>query len=358
MQRLVYSPSVNVYVKTDSGIVDLSDYVVSCSVNRKMHDISTAQVSFRNPKVGNGGFLFTDETVFHPMDPIIISMTRLRNRPVQVFTGYCDSTPYFQMYPGIATIKASCTLKRLLHTYWDPGLPFVIDFMVKHGWSYDPATGTSQMMNLDKAEQTPQLNDTGLGSLLTAFLHDIGGWDNNDIIIEPLPSDAIESQVAKIFDDLHKSGKEDIKKYNAFLSDFVKNASDLADGVAHSSLDGKNTGTSALGTDWATTIQAYSNDMSIEMINTSLVNAPHDGSIEGDRKKVETAASMTKVPFSVLWGVYGQASSWGSQFGTKPGDWFGNGKSYSSNEFLQAAKDAGEQLFKVYQDKNKKDPNH
>lgn len=358
MQRLVYSPSVNVYVKTDSGVVDLSDYVVTCSVNRKMDDISTAQIDFRNPKVGNGGFLFTDEVVFHPMDPIIISMTRLRNRPVQVFTGYCDSTPYFQMYPGIATIKASCTLKRLLHTYWDPGLPFVVDFMVKHGWSYDLATGTSRLLNSSAAEETAQLNDTGLGNLLTAFLHDVGGWDNNDIVIQPLPSEAIEGQVAKIFDDLHKGSKDDIKKYNAFLSDFVKNTSDLADGIAHGDLAGINTGTSPLGPDWSSTIQAYNSGMSVELINTSLENAPSNGSIEGDRHQVATAASNTKVPFNVLWGAYGQASSWGSQFGTSPGDWFGSGTSYPSSQFYQAALDAANKFKGLYRDENKKDPNY
>ena len=352
MKRLVYSPSVNVYVKTDSGVVDLSDYVTSCSVTRKMHTLSDARIDFRNPKVGDGGFMFTDNTVFHPMDPIIISMTRLKNRPVQVFTGYCDSTPYFQMFPGIATITATCTLKRLLHTYWDPGLPFVVDFMIKHGWAYNPNTGESRMANTINAENTNQLNDTGVGNLLANFLNEVGGWEPSDIIIDPLPSQAIQNQVGKIFEDLQKGSKKDIEKYNAFLSDFVKTTSELARARTTSSQDTNTAAPTLLDSTWSKVISEYSNQGITEiMVNTTLSqNYRAAGYISGDKQKVEIAAKNAKIPFSVLWGVYGTASAYG-----KTTNWFGNGE---GQQFEDAAKSAAESIAGLYKEINRKDPDY
>lgn len=236
MKRLVYSPSINVYVKSDFGIVDLTDYVTDCSVQRVVNGISTASVSFRNPKVkasdGKQRMMFTEHVgddgkigpLFHPMDPIIITMTRLRGKPIQVFTGYCDSTPYVQLYPGIAKIDASCTLKKLKYTYWDPGLSFVAQFMASYGWSYDPTTGTSTLIDATKAQESKSLNDTGLGNLLMALLNEVGGWEKDDIILQPLPSQAIQKQVGKIYDDLVKAGKDDLKDYVDFLATFVNTA--------------------------------------------------------------------------------------------------------------------------------------
>jgi hypothetical protein len=236
MKRLVYSPSINVYVKSDFGIVDLTDYVTDCSVQRVVNGVSTASVSFRNPKVkasdGKQRMMFTEHVgddgkigpLFHPMDPIIITMTRLRGKPIQVFTGYCDSTPYVQLYPGIAKIDASCTLKKLKYTYWDPGLAFVAQFMAAYGWSYDPATGTSTLIDATKAQESKSLNDTGLGNLLMALLNEVGGWEKDDIILQPLPSQAIQKQVGKIYDDLVKAGKDDLEDYVDFLAKFVNDA--------------------------------------------------------------------------------------------------------------------------------------
>src|SRR4051794_19538039 len=130
MKRLVYSPKAYVYIQTDErsekvpdGIYNISDLVVSGSITRKVNQISTANVTFQNP-----GFQFTKPgaPTFHPMDKITIFLQRLPHFPVQSFTGYLDETPYYQMYPGTVSLRASCTLKRLQHTYFDPGLPFML----------------------------------------------------------------------------------------------------------------------------------------------------------------------------------------------------------------------------------------
>ena len=110
MKRLVYSPSINAYIKTDTGIFDLSPFITDFSIHRKINEISVAEITFRNPKVGQGDksdrYLFTQyesveadgstsyRPMFHPMDPIIITLTRLKGHPVQVFAGYLDMTPY------------------------------------------------------------------------------------------------------------------------------------------------------------------------------------------------------------------------------------------------------------------------
>ena len=147
MKRLVYAPSIKVWVKSDSGVVDLTPFVTECEINRKIDDVSHASVTFRNPKItdesGKNRFMFTQHEgkdgsvrpVFHPMDPITIILERMAGKPIQVFTGYCDTTPYVQLFPGTCRIQASCTLKRLLYTYWDPGLPFTKEFMRNYGWN-------------------------------------------------------------------------------------------------------------------------------------------------------------------------------------------------------------------------------
>lgn len=225
MKRLVYSPQINVWIKTDEGVFDLSPYVTGFTVNRKVNAISSAEVIFRNPKVdlenGESRFLFTQHKIgdhygpmFHPMDPIIITLTRIKGYPVQVFTGYCDTVPYVQMFPGTAQIKASCTLKRLQYTYWDPGLPFVITYLSSKGW----ALQNGAAINLN-AESSPggTLNDSSIGQLLFDVLKDIGGWDKNDIFIQDLPSDQITAIVNGLYADLTKEAKASFNQMKEFL---------------------------------------------------------------------------------------------------------------------------------------------
>jgi hypothetical protein len=232
MKRLVYSPSVKVWVQTDTGVVDLSPYVVDCSVTRVINDVSSAEVEFRNPKVikdGKPRFLFTENTVdgkilpvFHPMDPITIVMERIAGRPIQVFTGYCDSVPDVQLFPGTAKIKASCTLKRLLYTYWDPALPFVNDFMKAYGWNLNQATGQAGTADTDyqKLNKHNRLNDSGLGKLIYAVLNEIGGWDDKNIYIQPLP-DNIENIVAKLFQEFKKDNDKANEEIVGFIRDII-----------------------------------------------------------------------------------------------------------------------------------------
>jgi len=231
MKRLVYSPSVNVWVKSDTGVFDLSPYVTSFAVDRRINATSYASIDFRNPKVADERnanqtrFLFTEHIypdgsirpMFHPMDPIIITLTRLKGRPIQVFTGYCDTTPYIQLLPGMAQIQASCTLKRLQHTYWDPALPFVRDFMIANGWGVKD-DGTA--INFSVEEKANTSKDSSMGSLLLNILKEIGGWNDKNIYIEGLP-DSIKNIVAKLYEDTSKENAKSVKEFHEFLHNLI-----------------------------------------------------------------------------------------------------------------------------------------
>ena len=227
MKRIVYSPKVSVFVKADSGIYDLTDHVIDCTITRKINQVSSATVTFRNPDR-----MFTNGEngpVFHPMDPIVIFMTRVKDRPVQVFTGYCDTTPYLQLKPAPATIQASCTLKKLLYTYWDPGLPFVQKVLEQRGWSYTTEGGVN-LANFGASTQN--LNDNGgnnnngnngnngnlqnvtdgsIGALLYDVLFYIGNWDPSTIFIENIPKGVYES-AESLLGDINQANEESQKE--------------------------------------------------------------------------------------------------------------------------------------------------
>lgn len=228
MKRLVYSPKVEAFIKTDSGSYDISPYIVSGEVNRKINQVSTATISFRNPQ-----FIWTDHKhkdingneilgpVFHPMDTISIAMTRINDRPIQVFTGYLDSAPYVSTYPGVVTIQASCTIKRLMHTYFDSGLPFFQDFLSAHNWQVNDRLGIVSVPDpATKNGGTKVLNDSSFGQLLFDTMTEIGGWNPDSILIENLP-DGIENLVTGLFKQFEADSEMSYNEFAAFLKKII-----------------------------------------------------------------------------------------------------------------------------------------
>lgn len=239
MRRLVYSPKVWAWVKSDAQTdpINLSDHIVSGSVGRVINQVSTAELTIRNPqRKWSEGWKTGQGPLIRPMDPITIWMQRLSKRPVQVFSGYLDEAPYYQMYPGTVTLKASCTLKRLLHTYFDPALPYFHQFMNQYGWHVDPTTGQimSDMVELsldpkeketrsnpdqDNDDKTNVMIDGSFGRLLFSSLKHIGGWHPNNIWIESLPT-GLPELVAEIYAQQIQSQKD--MALNESLNDFFK----------------------------------------------------------------------------------------------------------------------------------------
>jgi hypothetical protein len=230
--RLVYSPKCWCFIKNQNNqIIDVSNYVTSGTCNRLINQVSTAEVTIRNPnkiftKPGKG-------QVFHPMDPITIFLQRLANQPVRVFTGYLDETVYYQMYPGTITLQASCTLKKLLYTFFDPSLPYVIKFFEKYGWintgngsilsPYQAGSGSTNKTPLSKTI----LNDASISKLLFAVLEEIGEWNSDNVFIEPIPqgSNGVASLMAKLMRSYQQEENSTQQEFTAFMSNVIGDSS-------------------------------------------------------------------------------------------------------------------------------------
>lgn len=219
---MVYTPKVYVFTKNPAGeIIDVSRYVTQGTINRRVNAVSTAEITLRNPKM-----MFTTpdanhRTTFTSMDPVTIYLKRIRNRPVRVFTGFLDKTPYLQLYPGTITLNCSCTLKRLLYTYFDPALPYTLSFFQAYGWVPGESGQwySEDAMNdwQNRASQDPnrpgkdETVDSSLSNLLYATMHYIGRWATDQIFIEKLPKDIFArlTYMSKQFEaDNEKAWKE------------------------------------------------------------------------------------------------------------------------------------------------------
>lgn len=242
MKRLVYSPKINAYIKADSGVYDVSEYITEFQIDRKINQVSTAELTLRNPymKWTNNRYRdsITGESkvgpIFHPMDPITIMLTRLQNRPVQVFTGYCDSTPYLQLFPGTVPLTASCTLKKLQYTYFDAGLPFMEEFLIQNGW-FPSGQGESivnpkaetEGKTKEQAEETNEgvrFGDSGIGELLFEVLNVIGGWPEDSIYIQEMPASVI-TLVSNLFELFKKEDEQASEELTELLTKIVGTAS-------------------------------------------------------------------------------------------------------------------------------------
>lgn len=232
MQRLVYSPKAYIFIRRRSGeIADVSRYCTAGSVERRVNAVSTATFTLRNPNM-----LFTakggDHAAFFPMDPVTIYLQRLKGRPIRVFTGFLDETPYYEMYPGTVEFSASCTLKRLLYTYFDPALPYTRDFLAEYGWNTAPDGSVYNPRAVGGIEDD---KDGGMGALLFATMQHIGHWDKSNIKIEALPEDLIARMA-----DMMKTFEEDNKAARTELETLIRRfigAGDYGDSGGSSDVD-------------------------------------------------------------------------------------------------------------------------
>lgn len=206
MKRFTYTPQVKAFINITSGnpdtnpnygeTIDVSEDIISGQVIRNLNRPSSATLTLQNK---NGKYLggysnnFNDSRssgyIFTPMDRITISMSRI-GEPFQVFSGYLDTVPAFQLYPDSITLRASCTLKRLRYTYFDPGIPFFIQYFAQLGYSYDPTSGVL-------SDPLGRLGSWGIyggvSELISRVLQDIGSWSLDNINIVDLPEQFVAS---------------------------------------------------------------------------------------------------------------------------------------------------------------------
>lgn len=214
-KRLVYSPKAYVFIRSykTGQIVDVSNDVVGGSINRLINQPSSASVTLKNPNYKYTGRF---EPMFEPMDVITIWLQRIAGKPIQVFTGYIDDIPLYQMYPNNIEVNASCTLKRLMHTYFDPGLPEMYAFFAKSGWVFDPQSG--QVINpavVGSLSGQPYA-DSGLGNMLRRFLVEICGWDAKSVIVSTLPEN-ITTPLTQLYSSKIQGSEDNFEAMRTFF---------------------------------------------------------------------------------------------------------------------------------------------
>lgn len=165
MKTFVYSPEVRILIARGNKQYDVSRDVISGQVIRKENSASTLLFKLANKGDYNG--------LFQRMDRVVVFLKRVRWQ--QVFSGYLDTVPFAQLYGGPAEYKATCTLKRLLHTWWSPTLT-----QSQKLFQQDTFRNI-----LDGDGQLPV--DSGLGGLLRRLLCLVGGWQPTDVHIQNFP---------------------------------------------------------------------------------------------------------------------------------------------------------------------------
>ena len=177
LQTFIYSPSVRVVIAASDGLqYDVSADLVRCQLHRAESEAATFWMTLANPDsrytIPVGG----TKPRFSRMDRIAVFMTRINE--VQVFSGYLDTVPYFQMYPGEVQFKATCTLKRLMHVWWNPSLDTSQALLNSSLWAQAVAGDN----------QPGAQKDSGLGGLLRGLMTLVGGWLVANIHIQNFPT--------------------------------------------------------------------------------------------------------------------------------------------------------------------------
>lgn len=205
-QTLVYSPEVRILIEG----TDVSRDFVRGSVSRITGGVSSVQFS-----LSNKGLRYNNR--FRRMDRVSIQLKRVKW--VQVFAGYLDLVPGLQLYPHTVTFKASCTIKRILYTLWDPGLSASMELLNQRRTQWGqygsggsaPVTGTDGSSDdatdgdpdaaptdagdnpgsaapvSDTVDPTIVRKDSGIGDILRNVLTKVGGWDDDQVNIQEFP---------------------------------------------------------------------------------------------------------------------------------------------------------------------------
>lgn len=200
--RIVYSPDVYVYILPggkNAEPIDISNDIIEGSITRRTEAVSTASFLVQSRRNSDNEMMLS--TVLRPMDRIVVYLKK--TKPILIFSGYLDLVPVFQAMPEPFTIEASCTLKRLEFTYWDPNLPNVYETLYKYGFVpklgdggvsfFDPsalspvALDTNPTANGEQKTPGEFPQDTGFGAMLHFLLVDVGGWNPENVWIEPIP---------------------------------------------------------------------------------------------------------------------------------------------------------------------------
>jgi cell wall-associated NlpC family hydrolase len=179
MKTFVYSPEVRIVIANRLGIeFDISPDLVRCTLQQQENSAKSFSFTLQNkdkrytPEIGNA--TIGGAGPFARMDRIAVYMKR--TNWTQVFAGYLDSIPYKQLYPGEVTFTATCTLKRLMHNWFNPALQPSIQLLNQQN--------TPEVLGGDGQNGT----DSGMGSIIRRLLVLVAGWPIAGIWIQQIPT--------------------------------------------------------------------------------------------------------------------------------------------------------------------------
>lgn len=234
LNTLIYNPDVRIHILHDGVEYDVSADIIRGQLIRRTNSVSTVFFTLSNKNLRYTTSLAQGTAApslsFSRMDPITVWMKRITW--VQVFTGFLDSVPLLQLYEGTVDFRASCTLKKLLYTFWDPRLPQASQLMNQQqialsestaqpgttpgnipqpnagnqpagagtvdggGNLVTPANGSSTTISapatLTGNGQVSAVSDSGLGDMLRNILIQVGKWQDSQIHISKIPSGFFE----------------------------------------------------------------------------------------------------------------------------------------------------------------------
>ncbi len=170
MQRFVYTPRVEAIIKLKTGkLIDISDDIISGSVSLRLNAMSEAELTLQNK---HGRYVRTNDSgsMISPMDQIVIKMSRV-GEPNNVFAGFIDEAPHYQLYSGPVNIRASCILKLLQHTYFDPSIMAMANKFYQYGWYWD---GSESLANINKKYDSMDTSGS-IKDLIGGMLIDVAG---------------------------------------------------------------------------------------------------------------------------------------------------------------------------------------
>jgi len=190
MKILSYSPKVEAYVKVvanDSATYyDITDDIVSCSVNRNGGGESTFDIVLQNHN-------FKYNHVFTPMDVIVIYATKKQRH--KLLTGYITRTDRFTLYQGDFSISGKCSLYRIQQLYWDPGLV------------------ASYQLLLEARSSNPEW--AGFAQTIFDLLNLVGGMSDMQVAIGEIPQEAI-AFAQTMYEKRLESSKQAVSMTNEF----------------------------------------------------------------------------------------------------------------------------------------------
>lgn len=176
MKTFIYAPEARIYIMHNGVQYDVSADIIRGAVVRKENSASSLVFTLANKPLNPGGqprYNAGQPFAFSRMDSVTLYLKR--TRMIQVFTGFLDEIPYRQLHPGTADFRATCTIKKLLHTWWNPATPANQSIMSRYGFaSVNAGDG-----------QFPA--DSNMGGLLRELLIKVGNWSPEQIHVQNFP---------------------------------------------------------------------------------------------------------------------------------------------------------------------------